>query len=46
METYATRRCERLVGLPDVPISAVDDQPSTSKSNNASTNGIALTAAW
>ena len=27
METNATRMCERLVGLPDVTVLAVDDQP-------------------
>ncbi len=28
METNATRMCERLVGLPDVTVLAVDDQPA------------------
>ena len=27
METNATRMCERLVGLPDVKVLAVEDQP-------------------
>jgi transposase len=27
VETNATRMCERLVGLPDVTVLAVDDQP-------------------